>query len=185
MALVMGNMIGSGVFLLPASLAPYRRRQPARLDGFGRRVDRAGARLRAAGAVLADQRRTVRLHPARVRRSRRASSSRGATGSRSGPRTRRSPSRSSATSIPSSRRSSESPPLAALLAIAVIWLLTLVNMLGVRVAGRVQLVTTVLKLMPLRRHRHRRTGGVRPVALLASPALATGGVRSRRASWRR
>ena len=33
--------------------------------------------------------------------------------------------------------------------LAVVWLLTLVNCLGVRAAGWVQAVTTVLKLMPL------------------------------------
>ena len=46
----MGNMIGSGVFLLPASLAAYRRRQPGRLGGLGSRIGLPGARLRAARA---------------------------------------------------------------------------------------------------------------------------------------
>ncbi|MEO6222171.1 MAG: amino acid permease [Vicinamibacterales bacterium] len=41
------------------------------------------------------------------------------------------------------------PALAALLAIAVVWLLTMVNVAGVRRAGQVQVVTTVLKLLPL------------------------------------
>ena len=41
-------------------------------------------------------------------------------------------------------------PLAATtLALAMIWLLVLVNVLGVREAGRLQLITTVLKLLPL------------------------------------
>ncbi|MBS0481597.1 MAG: amino acid permease, partial [Proteobacteria bacterium] len=39
--------------------------------------------------------------------------------------------------------------LPALLAIACVWVLTLINIIGVRAAGRVQEVTTVLKLLPL------------------------------------
>lgn len=42
-----------------------------------------------------------------------------------------------------------SPTAGAGLAIALLWLLTLVNCRGVRTAGRVQLVTTLLKLLPL------------------------------------
>jgi len=42
-----------------------------------------------------------------------------------------------------------SPPLAALTALAAIWLLTAVNARSVRDAGGVQLVTTLLKLLPL------------------------------------
>ncbi|HUL72125.1 MAG TPA: amino acid permease [Vicinamibacterales bacterium] len=41
------------------------------------------------------------------------------------------------------------PPLAAALAVATVWVLTIVNIRGVRTAGRVQVVTTVLKLLPL------------------------------------
>jgi APA family basic amino acid/polyamine antiporter len=41
------------------------------------------------------------------------------------------------------------PPLAATLAVAIVWLLTAVNLLGVRSAGRLQLVTTSLKILPL------------------------------------
>src|SRR5262245_28294757 len=39
--------------------------------------------------------------------------------------------------------------IAAGMAIATLWLLTAVNMIGVRAAGRVQVVTTALKLLPL------------------------------------
>ena len=42
-----------------------------------------------------------------------------------------------------------SPGSAALLAIGLVWLLTIVNILGVRTAAQVQLVTTVLKVVPL------------------------------------
>ncbi len=42
-----------------------------------------------------------------------------------------------------------SPPAAAALAIGTLWLLTGVNLYGARSAGRVQLVTTALKILPL------------------------------------
>ena len=41
------------------------------------------------------------------------------------------------------------PGLGAPVAIGVIWLFTLVNCLGVRAAGGVQVLTTLLKLVPL------------------------------------
>lgn len=41
------------------------------------------------------------------------------------------------------------PLTAALASVALIWLLTLTNLAGARLAGRVQVVTTVLKLLPL------------------------------------
>lgn len=43
----------------------------------------------------------------------------------------------------------QTPMLGALTAIAALWLCTLANVLGVRSAGRVQVITTVLKLLPL------------------------------------
>ena len=39
--------------------------------------------------------------------------------------------------------------IATLLAIALVWLMTIVNVMGVRQAGRVQLVTTIIKFVPL------------------------------------
>ena len=42
-----------------------------------------------------------------------------------------------------------SPVGAALLATAIVWLLTLINIWGVKTAARVQVVTTILKVMPL------------------------------------
>src|SRR4030095_11636093 len=41
------------------------------------------------------------------------------------------------------------PPSAAAVAIATLWLLTAVNLRGVRTAGQVQLATTVVKIVPL------------------------------------
>lgn len=41
------------------------------------------------------------------------------------------------------------PPTACFTSIAIVWLLTLVNILGIRRAGAIQLITTFLKLLPL------------------------------------
>jgi APA family basic amino acid/polyamine antiporter len=144
----MGNMIGSGVFLLPASLAPY--------GG----VSLLGWIVSAAGAVL------LALVFARLARFRPASGgpyayTRLAFGDLAGflvawgywisvwcanaalavafvgyldP------------FLPALVRS---PVSAALLAVAMVWLLTIVNVWGIRSAGRVQIVTTALKILPL------------------------------------
>ncbi len=148
MALVVGNMIGSGVFLLPASLAPYR---GTSLVGWA--ISTMGGVLLAV--VFA---RLAREHPAA-----------------GGPYayTQRAFGdlagflvawgywiscwcTNAALSvafvgyldpfIPSIVRS---PVAAALLAVAALWTLTLVNVVGVRAAGRVQTATTVLKVLPL------------------------------------
>jgi basic amino acid/polyamine antiporter, APA family len=146
--IVMGNMIGSGIFLLPASLAPYGA------------VSLAGWIVSAAGSILLAVvfARLARLHPAAGGPY---AYTRLAFGDLAGflvawgywisvwcalaalavafvgyldP------------FVPSIVRR---PAPAALLAIAAVWLLTLVNMRGVAAAGRVQLVTTVLKVVPL------------------------------------
>ncbi len=148
MALVVGNMIGSGVFLLPASLAPYR---GTSLVGWT--ISTMGAVLLAV--VFA---RLAREHPAA-----------------GGPYayTQRAFGdlagflvawgywiscwcTNAALSvafvgyldpfIPSIVRS---PVAAALLAVAALWTLTVVNVVGVRAAGRVQTATTILKVLPL------------------------------------
>jgi basic amino acid/polyamine antiporter, APA family len=147
-ALVMGNMIGSGVFLLPAALAPYR---GVSLLGW---IISAGGSIALALAFA----RLARLHP-----------------SSGGPYifTRLAYgdlagflvawgywisiwTANAALAVafvgylsPIFPAIARTPALGAALAIAAIWLLTFVNALGVRVAGRVQLVTTTLKLMPL------------------------------------
>jgi APA family basic amino acid/polyamine antiporter len=147
-ALVMGNMIGSGVFLLPASLAP-----------FGG-VALIGWFVSAAGSVC------LALVFARLSTFTPASGgpyayTRHAFGDVAGflvawgywisiwcseaalavalvgyldP------------FVPSLVRA---PGPAAVLAIGFVCLLTLVNVIGVRTAGRVQVVTTVLKILPL------------------------------------
>jgi basic amino acid/polyamine antiporter, APA family len=147
-ALVMGNMIGSGVFLLPASLAPY--------GGIGL----IGWCVSAAGSVLLALvfARLARLNPAA-----------------GGPYAF---TRQAFGDLPGflvawgywiSVWSSQAalavalvgyldpffpsivrvPKSAAALAVSFLWLLTGLNVLGVRAAGRLQLVTTVLKIMPL------------------------------------
>jgi len=147
-ALVMGNMIGSGIFLLPSSLAPY-----GGLSIVGWVVSAAGALMLAL--VFA---RLARLDPAA-----------------GGPYayTRQAFGDLPAflvawgywisiwTSLgalavafvgyldpffPSIVRT---PATAALLAVGVVWLLVGVNVMGVRMAGWVQVGTTAIKIMPL------------------------------------
>ena len=147
-AIVVGNMIGSGVFMLPASLAP-----------FGG-LSLIGWVISAGGSVM------LALVFARLARANPAAGgpyafTRAAFGDLAGflvgwgywisvwcangalaialvgyldP------------FIPSLVRSR---PSAAALAIGFVWLLSVVNILGVRQAGRVQVVTTALKLVPL------------------------------------
>jgi APA family basic amino acid/polyamine antiporter len=144
----MGNMIGSGVFLLPASLAPF-----GGVSLIGWLISTAGALMLAL--VFA---RLSRIAPA--------------TG---GPYayTRRafgdfagfvvawgywismwSTNAALAVAgvgyldpfVPSLVRN---PVTAALMALAAIWLFTAINLSGVRQAGRVQLATTVVKVVPL------------------------------------
>lgn len=147
-ALVVGNMIGSGVFLLPASLAAYR---GTSLLGWG--ISTIGSVLLAV--VFA------RLARARPMAGGPYAYTRQAFGDLAGflvawgywiscwctnaalavafvgyldP------------FLPAVVRS---PAAAALLAITALWTLTLVNVLGVRTAARVQVATTILKVLPL------------------------------------
>ncbi len=136
-ALVVGNMIGSGVFLLPASLAPLGWNSV-----YGWLVTIAGSLCLVVGADAAGARpgRTAAPpSPIRPPPSARApaSSSPGATGSRAGSPMRRSPSPRSAifrSSGPGWRRRACRPPRRDRL----LWLFTIVNCLGVRTAGGVQ-----------------------------------------------
>jgi APA family basic amino acid/polyamine antiporter len=147
-ALVMGNMIGSGVFLLPSSLAPY-----GAISLIGWLVSAAGAVLLAL--VFA---RLARFHPASGGPY---AYTRLAYGDLAGFLVAWgywisvwSTNAALAVAlvgyldpfIPSIVRT---PVLAAALAVGMIWLLTAVNILGVRNAARVQLVTTGLKILPL------------------------------------
>jgi basic amino acid/polyamine antiporter, APA family len=147
-ALVMGNMIGSGVFLLPSSLAPF-----GGVSLIGWVVSAVGAVLLALVFV-----RLARFNPAAGGPY---AYTRQAFGDLAGflvawgywisiwsglaalavafvgyldP------------FVPSLVRA---PVPAALLAVAALWLLTGVNVWGVRTAAGVQLVTTILKILPL------------------------------------
>ena len=147
-ALVMGNMIGSGVFLLPAALAPYR---GVSLLGW---IISAGGSIALALTFA----RLARLHP--------ASGgpyvyTRLAYGDLAGFLVAWGYwisiwTANAALAVafvgylsPIFPAIARTPALGAGLAIAAIWLLTIVNVLGVKVAGRVQIATTALKLIPL------------------------------------
>lgn len=144
-ALVMGNMIGSGVFLLPASLAPFGWNAVA-----GWIVTIGGAVCLAYVLAALSRAHDRAIGPAElVERS-------------FGPLTGFLIAFSFWISVWTgcatiavaavSYLSSFLPMLgahAALSALGVIWLVTFVNLAGVAVAGQFQLITTILKLMPL------------------------------------
>jgi APA family basic amino acid/polyamine antiporter len=147
-ALVMGNMIGSGVFLLPASLAPY--------GG----ISLVGWLFSAAGAML------LALVFARLARARPAAGgpyayTREAFGDLAGFLVAWGYwisiwSANAALAVafvaylePFIPGIVRTPSSAAVLAIGTLWFLTAVNVLGVRGAARVQTVTTVVKILPL------------------------------------
>ena len=147
-ALVMGNMVGSGVFLLPSSLA-----------AFGG-LSLVGWMAPAAGATC------LALVFARLARIRPAAGgpyayTRMAFGDLPGFMVAWGYwisvwSSTAALAVagvgyldPFFPTIVRTPVLAAILAIAMVWTFTLINIAGVRRAGQVQVVTTVLKLMPL------------------------------------
>ena len=147
-ALVMGNMIGSGVFLLPASLAPY--------GG----ISLVGWIVSAGGSVL------LALVFARLAAANPAAGgpyayTRAAFGDLPGFLVAwgywiSAWSTNAALAVafvgyldPFVPALVRSPASAAILAIATVWLLTVVNLRSVRSAGQVQVVTTVLKILPL------------------------------------
>jgi APA family basic amino acid/polyamine antiporter len=147
-ALVMGNMIGSGVFLLPSSLAPF-----GGVSLLGWVVSAAGAMLLALFFF-----RIARFNPAAGGPY---AYTRQAYGDLAGFLIAWGYWISVWTSmaalavafvgyldpfIPSLVRA---PVPAALIAVAALWVLTGVNVWGVRTAAGVQLVTTVLKILPL------------------------------------
>jgi len=146
--LVMGNMIGSGVFLLPASLAPFG----------GLAV--GGWALSTVGAIL------IALVFARLSRFNPATGglyayTREAFGDLAGFLIAWGYwisvwSANAALAVafvgylhPFIPSIVDNPPAAGLLAVGVVWLLTFVNIAGVRKAGQVQIVTTALKVVPL------------------------------------
>lgn len=147
-AIVMGNMIGSGVFLLPASLAAYRG------------LSLVGWLLSAAGAVMLA---LVFAHLARQRPA--AGGVYAYTRDAFGPAVAflvawgywlSSTATLAALAVafvgyldPFIPWVVRAPAAAAALAVATIWVLVGVNIAGVREAGRLQVVTLVLKVLPL------------------------------------
>ena len=144
----MGNMIGSGVFLLPASLAAYRG------------LSLAGWLISAAGATL------LALVFAHLARRNPASGglyayTREAFGDVPAFLIGWGYWLSTVATLPALAVAFVGylapfapgvvgrPPLAALVAIGAMWLLIGINAAGVRPAGRVQVVTTALKIVPL------------------------------------
>lgn len=147
-SIVMGNMIGSGVFLLPASLAAYRG------------LSLAGWTVSAAGAVM------LALVFARLARQLPATGglyayTRAAFGDLAGFLVAWGYWLSIVGTLgalavafvgyldPFFPALVRTPASAAAMAIGVIWVVIGFNVVGVGLAGRVQIVTTVLKLMPL------------------------------------
>jgi APA family basic amino acid/polyamine antiporter len=147
-ALVMGNMIGSGVFLLPASLAPFGGL------AFG------GWLISASGAMA------LALVFAKLSRQNPAAGglyayTRAAFGDLAGFLVGWGYwtavwSGCAALAVafvgyldPFFPTVVRTPALAAMVAIAAVWVLTFVNLRGVAVAGRVQVVTTAIKVLPL------------------------------------
>jgi basic amino acid/polyamine antiporter, APA family len=148
LALVVGNVLGSGVYLLPASLAPYGSNViPAWL------LTAAGAIV--LGVVFAVLSRELRGNGGPYAATRAAFGPLAgfvvawgywvsiwvgnvtiATGAVS----------YTSALVPWIARTPGAPPL---VTVAVVWLFTLVNCFGVRAAGWVQSVTTVLKCLPL------------------------------------
>lgn len=147
-ALVVGNMVGSGVFLLPASLAPFGGISilgwlftTAGAITLALMLARLGKMMPAAGGPYAYTRRGIGEMAAFLVAwgywvstwSGNAAISVAFVGYM-------------AAFFPAL---AENPALGAATALAAIWFLTGVNALGVREAGILQLVTTILKLLPL------------------------------------
>ena len=139
-------MIGSGVFLLPASLAPYGLNSIFGWIFTRERRRAARDRVRAAVARLSASRRPVHLSARRLRRVLRLRHGVGLLDVGVG-RQRRDRDRQRRLPRPSwCPRSSTTKGAPALTAVALIWILTFVNWRGVKQAGVFQLVTTVLKV---------------------------------------
>jgi APA family basic amino acid/polyamine antiporter len=147
-ALVVGNMIGSGVFLLPAALAPYG---AASLLGWS--VTLAGALLLAT--VYAWLARAIRNHGGAYGYARRAfGDSTGFVVAWSYWVCTWSANAAIAVAFAGSLgavwpQATATPVRGAACALGALWICTAVNLAGVREAARMQMLTTLLKLVPL------------------------------------
>lgn len=147
-SIVMGNMIGSGVFLLPASLAVYQG------------LSLAGWLVSASGAVMLALvfARLARIFP---EAGGLYAYTRAAFGDLPGFLIGWGYFFSTVSTLPALAVAFvgyldpfipglvRSPGSAAVLAVTVIWVLIGVNVAGVRAAGRVQMITTAVKIIPL------------------------------------
>jgi APA family basic amino acid/polyamine antiporter len=147
-SIVMGNMIGSGVFLLPASLAVYQG------------LSLAGWLVSASGAVMLALvfARLARIYPVAGGLY---AYTRAAFGDLPGFLIGWGYFLAIVSTLPALAVAFvgyldpfipgvvRSPASAAVLAVAVIWVVIGINVLGVSAAGRVQVVTTALKILPL------------------------------------
>jgi APA family basic amino acid/polyamine antiporter len=147
-ALVVGNMIGSGIFLLPASLAPYGMNSVLAwlltaagaiflaivFSGLGRAFPAASGPYEYTRMAFGDLPAFVVAWGYWV--SIWVGNAAIATGAVA----------YLGHLVPAI---ATSPATAAMVTLGFVWLLTAVNVMGVRTAGRVQVVTTILKLMPL------------------------------------
>jgi APA family basic amino acid/polyamine antiporter len=160
-ALVMGNMIGSGIFLLPASLAPYG------WNGVAGWIVTIGGSLALAYCI-------ARLAAIRSERQDPPGLVEAAFGRTTGFAVGWSYwvsiwTANAAISIAGVSYLSlffpalKHPGMGAAVAIALVWLVTFVNLAGARAAGGLQVVTLLLKLMPLA-----------AVLIIAAWALGTG-----------
>ncbi|HET6432746.1 amino acid permease [Dyella sp.] len=147
-ALVVGNMIGSGVFLLPATLAPFG---AASLLGWA--ITLAGALMLAL--VYAWLARAVRNHGGAYGYARRAfGDGVGFTVAWSYWVCTWSANAAIAVAFAGSLgalwpAATATPLRGAACALGALWLCTAINLAGVREAARVQMLTTLLKLVPL------------------------------------
>lgn len=147
-ALVVGNMIGSGIFLLPSSLAAY-----GGVSMLGWLVTALGALMTALVFVRLSRKFPKQGGPYRYARD------------HFGPLAGFSVAWSYWVSIWCGNAAiavasvtylgfffpelKQSPPMSAMLALTFVWLITLLNVKGIRQAGIFQLITTVLKFIPL------------------------------------
>ena len=147
-SLVVGNVIGSSIFVLPSLLAPF-----GGLAIVGWLITSAGAILLALvfarlAAQVPKAGGPYALHAGRLRRLRGLSDRLGVLDRVMGQRRRSGGGHAELRRRPDTG-SCQNLQLAGLVAIGAVWLLTFVNLRGVQGAGRLQTITTVLKLVPL------------------------------------
>ena len=149
LALVIGNMIGSGVFPAAGIARAIWREQHPRLGGHRGGQRPARNCLRQAGPVVPGRRRTLCLSAQGIRRICGVPDGLGLLdGGLGGQRRDRDRARSHIWHelVPAIKQTVGGP---AIVSCAIVWILTFLNWRGVRQMGVVQIVTTVLKVMPL------------------------------------